>query len=66
MSNVHVPNINAEERRKRLRNGLIFLAFGLVDLVALLYFDVSLWWRLVLFPIFVIGMSGVFQWREKT
>ena len=65
-NNVGVPNINQAERGKRLRSGLIILAVGLVILIMLVYFDVSLWWRLILFPFFAAGMSGIFQWRDKT
>ena len=66
MKEVEVPNINEIERRKRLRGGLFALGLGLVILVALLVMDVDPWWRLILFPFFTGGMSGVFQWRDKT
>jgi hypothetical protein len=66
MNNVCIPNINATERRKRLRSGLIILAVGVVVLMAFIFFDLSPWWRLILFPFFAGGLSGFFQWRDKT
>jgi hypothetical protein len=66
MNKVCIPNINAMERRKRLRSGLIILAVGVVVLTAFIFLDLSSWWRLILFPFFAAGLSGFFQWRDKT
>jgi hypothetical protein len=61
-----IPNINLEQRRRRLAFGLVALAFSLAVLFVLLLLDVSRWWRLTLLPLFYGAMIGVFQWREKT
>jgi hypothetical protein len=66
ISEVCIPNISTEERRKRLRGGLIMLVLVLVVLTALVVTGVSPWWRLALFPFFAGAASGFFQWRDKT
>jgi len=61
-----IPNINDEERRQRLKSGVILFLVGIAVLVALLATAVDAWWRLVLFPLFAGAASGYFQWRDKT
>ena len=61
-----IPNISIEERRKRLRGGLIMLVLSLAILTVLVVTGVSSWWRLALFPFFAAAASGIFQWRDKT
>jgi len=66
ISEVCIPNISTEERRKRLKGGLIMLVVGLAILTALVVTGVNPWWRLALFPFFAAAASGFFQWRDKT
>lgn len=66
MDNMCIPNINAAERRKRLRFGLIALVLALIILAALITLNVNPWWRLALFPLFMGAASGYFQWRDRT
>ncbi len=61
-----IPNIGPRERLRRLVSGVIPFAVGLLILAALLLTGSSRWWRLVLFPFFVVATSGFFQWRDKT
>jgi hypothetical protein len=61
-----VPNIGPEERRKRMRFGLVALCVGLAMAAALFASGVQRWWRLVLFPPFWVAGVGVFQARDKT
>jgi hypothetical protein len=63
---VCIPNINTAERRKRLASGVIMLGITLVVLIIMLSFGLSIWWRLLLFPLFSAATSGYFQWRDKT
>jgi len=63
---VCIPNISTKERRKRLVSGLIMEIFSLAVLTVLLATHASLWWRLLLFPLFAAAASGYFQWRDKT
>lgn len=65
-ADVCIPNINREERRKRLAFGMMALVVALVALVVLLVIDGSRWWRLALLPLFWSAASGYFQWRDKT
>lgn len=60
------PNISVAERRKRLYSGLLMFAVGIVVLGVLVATDVSRWWRLPLFVLFVGAAFGFFQWRDKT
>jgi hypothetical protein len=66
MNEVRIPNISPVERRKRLMGGLIMLVLGGIVLAAFIAFGLNPWWRLALFPLFAGGMSGFFQWRDKT
>jgi len=66
IGDVCIPNISVKERRRRLMSGLVTLVLGLVVLSGLLAAGVSLWWRLLLFPLFYGAASGFFQWRDKT
>jgi hypothetical protein len=63
---VCVANIGPRERRKRLLGGVVQLTVGLFVLAVLLAAGAGRWWRLALFPLFLGGASGFFQWREKT
>ncbi len=65
-SAVCIPNINTEERSKRLASGGIGLAITLAILGAMMAFSASRWWRLLLFPMFAGSASGYFQWRDHT
>jgi hypothetical protein len=61
-----IPNISVKERKRRLYSGLVMFVVGLAVLAVLLYFGVSQWWRLLLFPLFAGAATGFFQWRDKT
>ena len=63
---VCIPNINKQERRKRLLIGVIMFAISLFVLAALLLTGVNRWWRLPLAFLFWGATVGYFQWREKT
>lgn len=63
---VCIPNISAQERRKRLLFGVIMLAVSLIILAALVLTSVNRWWRLPLSLLFWGAATGYFQWREKT
>ena len=65
-STICIPNIGPNERRRRLRGGLLGLAIALVIAIVLFATGADRWWRLILFPVIYGGMTGVFQWREKT
>jgi hypothetical protein len=65
-ANACIPNINREQRRRRLAFGLVVLAFSVALFFVLWLLDVSRWWRLALLPLFYAAMSGVFQWRDET
>jgi hypothetical protein len=66
MNQICIPNINAKERRRRLKSGVILFGVGLVVLIGLVATAVNPWWRLLLFPLFMGAASGYFQWRDKT
>lgn len=66
MNDFCIPNISYEERRKRLKSGVIMAAVTLAILIMLVALDISRWWRLALAPLFFIAASGYFQWRDKT
>ncbi len=66
MNDFCIPNISYEERRKRLKSGVIMAAVTLAILIVLVALDISRWWRLALAPLFFIAASGYFQWRDKT
>jgi hypothetical protein len=63
---VCIANISPAQRRLRLRFGIVSLVVGLGVLAALMAFDASRWWRLVLFLPLMGAASGYFQWSEKT
>jgi hypothetical protein len=63
---VCIPNISIRERRKRLAGGAIAFLIALGVLAIFLASGASVWWRLVLFPLFFGAASGFFQWRDKT
>ena len=66
MNDFCIPNISYEERRKRLKSGVIMAAVTLAILIVLVALDISRWWRLALAPLFFVAASGYFQWRDKT
>lgn len=61
-----IPNISLKERNKRLASGVISFLAGLVAFAVMTIFDLSPWWRVALFPIFVAAAAGFFQYRDKT
>jgi fatty acid desaturase len=63
---VCIANISPRERRRRLVSGIVPLVIALVVLAVLMAFGVSRWWRLLLLPLFWVGATGFFQWRDKT
>jgi hypothetical protein len=63
---VCIPNISTEERRKRLRSGIVAFVIGTAVLAALILTGANPWWRLLLFLPFAAATSGFFQWRDKT
>jgi hypothetical protein len=65
-STICIPNIGPKERRRRLVGGIATLVMAVVLGAVLFVIGADRWWRLALFPLFYIGMAGVFQWREKT
>lgn len=60
-----VCNIGPEEIARRRRGGWIALAFTAAVLVALVWADVSPWWRLVLFLPATAAASGFLQARFR-
>ena len=60
------PNIGVKNRQLRRNFGIVLLGVGAVIGVVMLLFSVTWWWRLLLFIPFYMGMSGIFQAREKT
>jgi fatty acid desaturase len=63
---VCIANISPKERKKRLDFAIRQGVIAVVLLVALLYFDVNVLWRLPLFFVFAAAASSYFQWRDKT
>jgi fatty acid desaturase len=63
---VCIPNISTKERWKRLASGLVMEVLCLAGLTVLISIHASVWWRLLLFPLFAGAASGYFQWRDKT
>jgi fatty acid desaturase len=63
---VCIANISPRERKKRLDFAIRQGVIAVVLLVALLYFDVHVLWRLPLFFLFAATTSSYFQWRDKT
>ncbi len=61
-----VMNIGPNERKNRMRFGIVAIVLGLVGAGALLWFRVPELYRLGLFLPFWVGGIGVFQAREKT
>lgn len=66
MEKLCIPNISTEERRKRLKSGLMILIVSLALLIVLVATGLNPWWRLLLFPLFAAAASSYFQWRDKT
>ena len=65
-SAVCIPNIGPKERRRRLRGGVIGLVVAAIVAIVLFATGADRAWRLIMFPLLYGGLSGVFQWREKT
>ncbi len=63
---VCIPNINKQERRKRLLFGVIAFVISLAVLAALILAGADRLWRLPLFLLFWGAAIGFFQWRDKT
>jgi hypothetical protein len=63
---VCIPNINAEERRKRLIPGIIGMVLTLVILGVMMTTGIDRLWRIVLFFLFAGSASGYFQARDYT
>ena len=59
-------NIGPQERRKRLRFGVVTLALAALIAAALIGTGVNHWWRLALFLPFASGAVGIFQALDKT
>ena len=60
------PNIGVKNQQQRRNFGIVLLGVGAVIGVVMLLFGVTWWWRLLLIIPFYMGMSGIFQAREKT
>ena len=60
------PNISPAERRKRLASGVVAFVIALAILAILMLTGASRWWRLALYPVFMVASVGFFQWRDKT
>jgi hypothetical protein len=65
-SDICIPNIGTNERKRRLRSGIIGLVIAAVIAVVLLAIGADRPWRLILFPLLYGSLAGVFQYREKT
>lgn len=63
---VCVINIGPKESRKRLIMGVVVLAVGIGVAIALIFSDLSRWWRIGLFLPFWMGALGLFQAMGKT
>ena len=63
---VCIANISPEERRKRLRFGIIQFVISLIILAVLLITGVDKTWRLTLILPFGAAATGYLQWRDKT
>jgi hypothetical protein len=63
---VCIPNIGPQERRRRLRFGLVACGLAVVVAVALAVTGLSPLFRLALFVPFWVGSIGVLQAKEKT
>lgn len=61
-----VPNIDGQERRRRLLFGVATLALGVLVLLALVLTGQSRWWRLSLVLAFYPAALGFFQWNDHT
>jgi uncharacterized membrane protein len=59
-------NIGPQQRRMRMRFGLVLLAVSLGVEVALVLWGVNRWWRVGMFLPFAAAAIGYFQAREKT
>lgn len=63
---VCIANISPKERQKRMRFGMMQLAFSLVILATLVALDVNPLWRLPLLFSFGAAAAGYFQGKDKT
>lgn len=63
---VCIANIGRNERRKRMRFGVIGMALGVLIAGALVATGVARPWRLALFIPFWVGGLGIFQSRAST
>jgi hypothetical protein len=61
-----VINLGPREARKRLVFGISLLGLGVVASGVLWFFDVSAWWRLLLFFPYWLGLLGLLEARTRT
>ena len=61
-----IPNIGANERRKRLVSGIITLIIAAAIGIFLIVNAWAWWTRLILFLPLFSGFIGIFQAKEKT
>jgi len=63
---VCVENIGPQERRRRLRFGIVTFIVGVAIATVLILTGVNRWWRIGLFFPFYLAAIGFFQAYEKT
>ncbi len=63
---VCIPNIGPNERRRRLRVGMVGMLAGAALLAVLLALGIPRWWRMLVFLPFWVGALGILQHRGKT
>ena len=61
-----IPNIGLQERRKRLRTGIIALTIAALIGLFLIFSDWAWWTRFVVFVFFFSGFLGIFQAQDET
>lgn len=66
VSELCVPNIGPNERRKRLRAGLVHLGVAVLALAVMMVTHTPRGYRLLLILPFWGAGAGVFQYLEKT
>lgn len=59
-------NIGPQQRRRRIRNGILAIALSCSLLGLLIVLQIAPWWRLGILPLCWIGLLGLLQAREKT
>lgn len=66
ISDVCIPNISPQERKKRVQFAIRYFLFTLLVLIGLLAFDVNPLWRLPLFFMFSAATTSYIQALDKT